>query len=384
MFGYGLDELAGRDIAAISSGVYPYTREGAHENTLKAARGAPQLFEWHCRAKDGKLFWAEVSTRHVTIGHVACIVATVRDISERKRLNGELTRAQAVAAAANNAKSAFLATMSHELRTPLNAIMGFSDLMQSLPIALCDPLRIREYAADIHRSGTHLLGLINEVLDLSRIDAGKAALRDDDVSLAHVVGEARQMIAAAAERGQVMIAVELADGLPNLRADARRVAQIVLNLLSNAVKFTGPGGRVTVTARQTPGGIVLKISDTGIGIAADDIPVVLERFGQVDSKLSRKHQGTGLGLPIAKQLVEMHGGTLAVESALGVGTAIIVGFPAARILPPDGMIIVSREKAGSPMSTAPPAGAPDTAAENSHARATETGGRRAGHRLRGV
>jgi PAS domain S-box-containing protein len=333
MFGYGPEELLGCDIGSISSGVYPYTQEGAHENTLKAAKGAPQLFEWHCRAKNGKLFWAEVSTRHVKIGHVPCILATVRDISERKRLNGELVHAQAAAAAANNAKSAFLATMSHELRTPLNAIMGFSDLMQSQPEGLFDLARYRDYAGDIHRSGAHLLALINEVLDLSRIDAGKAPLSDDDVSLAHVVDDAGLMIAALARQGQITLEAELTGNLPHLRADERRITQIVLNLLSNAVKFTPPGGKVTVTAAQTADGISLTVRDTGIGIAAQDIAVVLERFGQVDSHLSRKHSGTGLGLPIAKQLVEMHGGTLTVESALGVGTAITAHFPASRIRP---------------------------------------------------
>jgi PAS domain S-box-containing protein len=338
MFGYGPDELAGNDIAAISSGVYPYTREGAHENTLRAAKGAPQLFEWHCRAKNGRLFWAEVSTRHVVIGDVSCILATVRDISERKRLNGELVRAQAAAAAANNAKSAFLATMSHELRTPLNAIMGFSDLMQSQSAGLFDLSRYREYAADIHSSGAHLLGLINEVLDLSRIDAGKAPLLDDDVSLTRVVDEAGRMMGAQARQGQVTLTIALADDLPHLRADERRIIQIVLNLLSNAVKFTPPGGTVTITAGRSADRISLTITDTGIGIAAEDIPVVLERFGQVDSHLSRKHAGTGLGLPIARQLAEMHGGTLTVESTLGAGTAITVHFPASRILPPGGTV----------------------------------------------
>jgi PAS domain S-box-containing protein len=333
MFGYSLDELLGSDIGAVSSGVHPYTGQVAREKRLKTAPGISRLFEWHCRAKDGKLLWAEVSTRPVKIGDVACIISTVRDISERKRLNGELVHAQAAAAAANNAKSAFLATMSHELRTPLNAIMGFSDLMQSQPEGLFDLARFRDYAGDIHRSGAHLLALINEVLDLSRIDAGKAPLSDDDVSLAHVVDDAGRMIAALAEQGHVTLEAELTGNLPHLRADERRITQVVLNLLSNAVKFTPPGGKVTVTAAQTADGISLTVRDTGIGIAAQDIAVVLERFGQVDSHLSRKHSGTGLGLPIAQQLVEMHGGTLTVESALGVGTAITAHFPASRIRP---------------------------------------------------
>jgi len=331
LFGFGRAELIGCDIGMLSSGVAPYTRETALENGRNAALGQSRLFEWQCKTKDGQLFWAEISVSAVDIGGYSCIVKTVRDISERKRLDKQLNIAMQKMSAANEAKSQFLASMSHELRTPLNAIIGFSDLILSQPLGSLDHARYREYIGDIHDSGQHLLALINDVLDLARLDAGKVDVADDRIYLPDLILDACRMVSPQVGEAQLRIVTDLPATLPVLRGDARRIRQIVLNLLSNAVKFTPAGGSISITARETSNGLELSIRDTGIGIAKEDLPAVMKRFGQVDSQVSRKHPGSGLGLPLSKQLVELHGGSISVESTIGVGTAVTITFPRERI-----------------------------------------------------
>jgi PAS domain S-box-containing protein len=332
MFGYDKDEIIGGDIGLLSSGIGPYTLEGAIETARKAALGEPQLLEWQCKAKDGVLFWTEISIKYTEIGHIPSIVAIVRDISERKRLDEELKLALQNMSAANDAKSMFLATMSHELRTPLNAIIGFTDLMLTQMLGPLGHPKYREYIGDVHKSGRHLLALINDVLDLSRLDAGKTEIADEDVSLRQVVGEACRIVGNQATQANLQIVTSLPAGLRDVRGDERRIKQIVLNLLSNAIKFTPAGGSVTVKAGETATGLVLQVCDTGIGISEADMPTVLERFGQVDSKISRKYEGTGLGLPLAKQLIELHGGSLRIESKVNAGTVVSITFPPERIV----------------------------------------------------
>jgi PAS domain S-box-containing protein len=332
MFGFTRAELVGSDIAILSSGVPPYTLDVAKENAKKAMLGTAQIFEWHCKAKGGVLFWTEISIRYTEIGHIPAIVAIVRDITDRKRMSEKLNAALYDASEANKAKSAFLATMSHELRTPLNAIIGFSDLMSTQLMGPLGNPRYREYIGDIHRSGLQLLGLIDDLLDLSRIDAGKAHLVEQNVSLRHVITEACRMMGLQAKRFSVGVVIRIPADLPLVFGDERRIMQIVLNLLSNAIKFTPPNGTVCIYAEQSVGELLLKVSDTGIGIAEEDLPKVLERFGQVDSTLSRKHKGTGLGLPLVKELIGLHGGWISVESEVGVGTVVTVGFPRERVI----------------------------------------------------
>ena len=332
MFGYQRADLIGRDIAALSSGVAPYTREGAVENAKKAVTGAGHVFEWHCKIKDGSLFWAEISIRYTEIDKMHVIVAIVRDITERKRLSEKLRAALFAASEASKAESAFLATMSHELRTPLNAIIGFSDLMATQHLGPLGILRYREYAGYIHKSGSQLLSLINDLLDLSQIDAGNAKLVEQSVSLRHVITEAVRMVALQAKQLHVKIMTELPSDLPFVYGDERRILQIILNLLSNAIKFTRADGTVSIQVEHETGDLLLKVSDTGLGIAAKDLPKVLERFGQVDSTLSRKHKGTGLGLPLVKDLIELHGGSISIESQVDIGTIVTVRFPRDRII----------------------------------------------------
>jgi PAS domain S-box-containing protein len=334
MYGYDMSEIIGRDIGFLSSGIHPYTLEVAIENSKRATQGESQVFEWQAKAKNGSLFWIEISITHAEIDKVPAIIAILRDISERKLQDEELVHAAQTLSAASEAKSVFLANMSHELRTPLNAIIGFSDLMR---LELFGPLgssRYREYVEDIHKSGVHLLSLINDVLDLSRLDAGRTPLVEENISLYALVGETCRIVEVQAEQSGLKLIVDVPAGLARLRADERRIRQILLNLLSNAIKFTPAGGTVTVKAFETACGMVLQVCDNGIGIAKADMPRVFERFGQVDSKLSRKYEGTGLGLPLARQLIELHGGALTLESEENGGTVVTILFPPERIVRP--------------------------------------------------
>lgn len=244
----------------------------------------------------------------------------------------ELRVALAKADAANAAKSSFLAAMSHELRTPLNAIIGFSELMAAQMGDGGNTSRHLSYAKDIHRSGLHLLSLINDVLDLSRLDAGATELADELTSIEGILKNAVTMTAGQAQANSLTLALSIEDKLSEIQVDRRRMLQIVLNLISNAIKFTPAKGKVTVAARRANDGIAISVTDTGIGIAAADIPRALERFGQVDSRLSRKYEGSGLGLPLAKQLIELHGGTLTLDSEPGKGTMVTVTIPESRIV----------------------------------------------------
>jgi signal transduction histidine kinase len=261
--------------------------------------------------------------------HVAELEATKREL---EATTAHLETALEAAAAGSQAKSQFLATMSHELRTPLNAIIGFSEILGT---GLYGPLgdeRYKEYATSIYDSGRHLLGLINDILDFSKIDAGHLELEDDEIDLPELVRESMRMMQGQAKDAKVALFEQLESELPSLRADQRRIRQILLNLLSNAVKFTPPQGEIRVSIVRRDGGIVVAVADTGIGIAPADIPRALERFGQVDSTLGRKYEGTGLGLPLSKRLAELHGATLEIDSELGRGTTVTVTFPAERVV----------------------------------------------------
>ena len=243
-----------------------------------------------------------------------------------------LTAALDAAAAASKAKSQFLATMSHELRTPLNAVIGFSEIMQSEVFGPLGHERYREYAGDIRNSGAHLLSLINDILDLSRLDAAQSTLEEDDLDLAQIICEDVRMVRGQAEANRVEIHEHIEAGLPHVKGDRRRIRQVLINLLSNAIKFTPAKGHIAVSAMRQGDEIAVAIADTGIGIAPEDIPKAFERFGQVDGRLSRRYEGMGLGLSLAKQLMELHGGRLELDSTPGKGTIVTFTFPAQRIV----------------------------------------------------
>ncbi|HSK40041.1 MAG TPA: MHYT domain-containing protein [Arenibaculum sp.] len=238
------------------------------------------------------------------------------------------------ASAGSQAKSQFLATMSHELRTPLNAVIGFAE---ALDAGIAGPLTAKqqEYARDIRNSGVHLLGIVNDILDFAKLDANRLDLQEDVVDVDAAIRDALRMVRVQATEGGLHLSAEVEQMLPPLRADARRLRQVLLNLLSNAVKFTPRGGAVRIAAFRSGGTLAIAVSDTGIGIAAADIPRTLERFGQVDTSLRRRYEGTGLGLPLAKRLIELHDGAIDLESEVGVGTTVTITFPAARLLVAD-------------------------------------------------
>jgi len=249
------------------------------------------------------------------------------------RLADDLLIARDEARAADRAKSEFLAAMSHELRTPLNAVLGFSEIIKDETLGPVGSVQYRDYAGDIHDSGKHLLGLINDILDLSKIESGTDDLHEDTIEIPKIIHSALKLVEQRAKQGAIKLQVEIADQLPALRADERKLKQILVNLLSNAVKFSDSGGEVALWVWCRPdSGHVFQIIDTGIGIAPEDIPKALSRFGQIDADLNRQYEGTGLGLPLTKALIELHGGTMDLQSRVGVGTIVTVCFPAERIV----------------------------------------------------
>jgi PAS domain S-box-containing protein len=260
------------------------------------------------------------------------LILTFADITDRKKVEDTLREAKEAAERGNRSKATFLANISHELRTPLNAIIGFSELMKHEIFGPLEPVSYRSYVDDIHESGMHLLELINDILDMSKAEAGMTDLVDSVVDVASIIRSSLRMMSRRAGANGVDLVERLPDDLPYLRADERRLRQIVLNLVSNAVKFTEEGGSVTVSAERHPDGFRLEVSDTGIGMTPEDLERVMQPFVQADSRLSRKYEGTGLGLPLTKALVVAHGGTMTLKSAPDLGTTVEVLFPAARII----------------------------------------------------
>jgi len=260
-------------------------------------------------------------------------VMLLLDLTARREIEEALRHAKEAAEAANRAKSDFLAHMSHELRTPLNAVIGFSEIIFREIFGAVGEPRYAEYARDIHASGIHLLNVIGDILDISKAEAGSAELDEETVDVGELAAASLRLIEPRATVGKVRVVKHLAPDLPAIRADARRLKQVLLNLLSNAVKFTPPGGDVSLEAQLAEdAGVQLVVRDTGIGMDPKDIPRALEPFAQVDNALSRRFEGTGLGLPLSRKLVELHGGTLTVASEIAKGTIVVVHLPPTRTL----------------------------------------------------
>lgn len=293
---------------------------------IQALRGRPSRREWQGAA--GSVIesnWVPVPT----VG-AALIVS---DLTQQRQIEASLREAKEIAEATTRTKSEFLANMSHELRTPLNAIMGFSEIMKNELFGSIGNPNYRDYASDIYDSGGHLLTLINDILDMSKAEAGKIELQEAEVDVEAVIAACLRLVKARAESGGLTLSVAQPETPIRLWVDERRIKQILLNLLSNATKFTPPGGRIVIAASiERSGDFVLTVRDTGIGIAPDDIAKSLAPFGQVDSKLARRFDGTGLGLPLSRALAELHGGQLDLHSRVAVGTTIRVRLPAERVV----------------------------------------------------
>ena len=235
----------------------------------------------------------------------------------------------------DRAKSEFLANMSHELRTPLNAILGFSEIMKNEILGSLGVEQYKEYIQDIHESGAYLLDVISDILDISKVETGNLELAETEVDLNEAIGKSIRLVQERAQDAGVDLRSK-AEELSVIYADERLVKQCLVNLLSNAVKFTPKGGKIEVrVSRLESGGLSVAVADTGIGISEEDFEKVLSPFGQVESAYSGTYEGTGLGLPITKALMELHGGTLTLESAIGVGTTIVLSFPKERVLESD-------------------------------------------------
>lgn len=311
--------------------IHPDDRENYLATTTFATNRADRFeIEYRLFASDGSIRHIREVGRAVrdADGRALKSFGTIQDVTERATWEQSLQEAREEAEQANRAKTEFLAHMSHELRTPLNSILGFAQMIAGEFRDREGNPRHVEYARDIERSGQHLLQVINDILDLSRIEAGKIALDIAPFDVAACVRASVRLVAGAASGPASRFAIEVTDPPPVLEADERYIRQILINILSNAAKFTPQDGRIETRAETaTDGGVVIHISDTGCGISADDLPRVLIPFGQARRNAALSHQGVGLGLSLSKRLAELHGGTLEIESELGRGTVVTLRFP---------------------------------------------------------
>ncbi len=331
-YGWKRDTLLGEEFLMI---VPPEDR--ALSRRLHAAfidHGRQGSREVQLLRKDGSVADVVITTALLELSQKRrFMVSAIRDITERKHLVNSMKRAKEEADSANRAKSAFLANMSHELRTPLNAIIGFSELMKNHLFGPLNNPKYEEYMEDIHFSSRHLLDIINDVLDMSKIEAGRVELIESEVAINEVLDSVVRIMNDRAKTQSVGLDFKVDKDLPHVRADQRLLRQILINLVSNGVKFSPVGKSVKVRATLKPDRhIRISISDQGCGIPADKLKVVMEPFGQVNDPRHNTSQGTGLGLPLAKAMTELHGGFLTMESKEGKGTTVHIDFPPERTL----------------------------------------------------
>ncbi len=321
MFGYDLDELVGMSAFAL---IAPKEQAAARKNV---ADGKETPYETVGLRKDATTFSMEIKGRYMKYRGTRVRVAACNDITERKKSEDDRNAALAEAERANRAKSEFLATMSHEFRTPLNAILGFSELMCAQYFGELGSDNYNEYANDIHRSGKHMLALVNDVLDISAIEAGKREIDREKIDVESLLQNCFRSVETAANNNDVGLSLDVSDTLPILHADKRSITQVVLNLLSNAIKFTDQGGTIRIWATGSEQEIRIGVRDTGIGIPADKLPSITEPFSQSHTDPHKYQDGTGLGLSIVEALVASHEGKLSIESEVGEGTTVMVTLP---------------------------------------------------------
>lgn len=334
MFGYAAEDVIGNNIKMLM----PESQSKQHDGYLKnyLETGTAQIIgigrEVVGKRKNGEEFPMNLSISEMLFDDNISFTGIVRDITERKAYETNLNRALTKAEESSRAKSEFLSTISHELRTPLNAIIGFSSIIGLEMFGPIGHKKYREYVADINSSGSHLLELINEILDVSAIESGKLQLFEENIDLYKATEAALRFVRDRAREGDIKLTNKVAKDMPALYADERRIKQILLNLLSNAVKFTPEGGEVSVVGMIEDQEMVLKIRDTGIGMDEEGLATAMKMFGQVDRGQESKHEGTGLGLPLTSGLIELHGGVLEIQSTPGKGTLASARFPSVRVI----------------------------------------------------
>lgn len=297
------------------------------------ASGEPVSAEVECVRADGPSLWTATTWTVTDHDCETRLVVWSADITQSRLAAEALAQAKEAAELANRAKTEFLAAMSHELRTPLNAVNGFAEAILAEILGPIGHDRYKEYCKHILDSGRHLTALINDVLDVAKIEVGREELDEEPVDVTRLIEATLIMVGDRARTGGLTISSDLPVGLPEISVDARRIKQVLINIVGNAVKFTPRGGAIVVRARQcADGGIDIAVTDTGIGISLADQPKALSSFGQVDSCLARRHDGMGLGLPLSRRLMETHGGSLELDSAPGRGTTVTLHFPATRLI----------------------------------------------------
>ena len=331
--GYSAEEAIGLKPSIVKSGNRPAKD---YEDLWKTILAGNEWYgEFQNKHKDGSLFWeyASISPIKNEAGETTHYLGIKEDITEQKETMAELLIAKEKAELANHAKTQFLANMSHELRTPLNAIIGFSEILKSQMFGPLGNSQYLGYSADIHDSGNHLLGVINDILDISRIEIGTIEIREHAIDLHSLCLTCITMVQDHAEHRKLTLNANIAEQLPHVQGDEIRIKQIILNLLTNAVKFTLKGGQIELKAfSNTDQGITIQVIDTGIGIAPDQHDNILKPFEQIGDIFSREHEGSGLGLYLVKSFITLHDGTFDIESELGEGSTFTFTLPAARVI----------------------------------------------------
>ena len=332
IYGYGSPEALMAGLTDIADQLYIDSRRRAEFQAIMQANDRVTAFESEIRRRDGSTIWISENARAVRdwTGKIVCYEGTVEDVSERHRAQQKMRAALAEAEEASRAKSAFLAAMSHELKTPLNAVLGFSEIIKEEMLGQITPAKYRDYAHDIHASGMRLLTIVSDVLDVAQLSGGAVTLDTRIYSAKSLIDESITL-ARLATKDEREVGMEIPDIFPSIDVDSKRLRQAIANLISNALKFTPPGGSVGVSVRlERSGGMSFIVTDTGIGMEPQTIAAALEPFRQLDRSLARRFEGAGLGLSITKSLVELHGGVLLIESAVGEGTTASIVLPASR------------------------------------------------------
>ena len=334
IYGYGTPEMLTSKLTDIGAQLYVDSRRRDEFRKLMQANDVVTDFVSEIYHSSGKRIWITENARAVRdwSGALICYEGTVQNVTEKFEAEQALRAALRQAELANRAKAAFLAAMSHELKTPLNAVLGFSEIIRDEVLGKVGQPAYRDYAADIHASGRRLLSVINDVLDVTRLEGGLLALEPRACD-ARDIAEQVIALARATAGDDRPVFVDIVD-MPPLNVDPRRLVQALGNLLANALKFTPEGGKIALTGRIAPDGSArFAVFDTGIGMAPETVAAALEPFSQLDGSLARRFEGAGLGLPIARALAELHGGQLSIRSATGEGTTVTIILPASRLLP---------------------------------------------------